>query len=248
MSIFSSTAFYQQIFAEAPAPAPNPFPISNDGLLVYLDAGNTGSYSGTGATWTDLTGNGYNATLVNTPTYSSSNGGYLEFNGSNQYATVYSFPGNTFSTGNWTVQCWSYWDVLDNKCLLSQGTGTNNGGLHLITRLVSGVNRYIFGMYNNDMTSNGTAVTGQWKFTTWTYDDSSPFGKQLYVQTALDKTQNQNAYTGTANNTEIARIGWSGTNVYYFDGRIAQMYIYNRILTSDEITSNYNASKTRYGL
>jgi hypothetical protein len=30
------------------------------------------------------------------------------------------------------------------------------------------------------------------------------------VQDTLDKTQNQNAYIGTANNTEIARIGWGG--------------------------------------
>jgi hypothetical protein len=236
--------FASNPYSEAAAPL---YPIVGDGLLVYLDVGNSSSYPGSGTTWTDLTGNGYNATLVNTPTYSSSDGGYLDFNGTNQYATVYGFPGSTFSSGNWTVQCWSYWDALDNKCLLSQGTTTNNGGLHLITRNVSGTNRYLFGMFNNDMTSDGVAVTGAWKFTTWTYNDTTG-EKQLYVQSTLDKAQTQNLYTGTDNNTEIGRIGWNGTNTYYFDGRIAQMYIYNKILSSTEITANYDASKARYGL
>ena len=49
--------------------------IVNDGLVLYLDAANSKSYSGTGTTWTDLSGNLNNATLVNGPTYSSLNGG-----------------------------------------------------------------------------------------------------------------------------------------------------------------------------
>ena len=32
--------------------------IVTDGLVLALDAGNTKSYSGSGATWTDLSGNG----------------------------------------------------------------------------------------------------------------------------------------------------------------------------------------------
>jgi hypothetical protein len=217
------------------------------GLQIWLDAGNSSSYPGTGATWTDLSGNGNNATLVNTPTYSSSDGGYLDFDGVNQYATLYGFSGSLFSTSDWTVQFWSYWDVIDNKCLLSQGTDVNNGGLHLITRNVAGTDKYVYAMFNNDMTSNGTSVTGQWIFTTWTYSDTT-YTKQLYVQNTLDKSETQNAYIGTANNTEIGRLGWNGINIYYYNGRIAQMYLYNRILSEDEITQNYNLTKTRYGL
>jgi hypothetical protein len=32
--------------------------ISNSGLVLHLDAGNTSSYSGSGTTWNDLSGNG----------------------------------------------------------------------------------------------------------------------------------------------------------------------------------------------
>ena len=62
--------------------------LPTDALILHLDAGNKNSYSGSGATWTDLSGNGYNATLINSVGYSSNSGGMLTFNGSTQVATV----------------------------------------------------------------------------------------------------------------------------------------------------------------
>ena len=62
--------------------------IVSSGLLMHLDAGNSSSYSGSGTTWSDLSGNGNHATLINGPTYSSADGGALDFDGSNDYATA----------------------------------------------------------------------------------------------------------------------------------------------------------------
>jgi hypothetical protein len=45
-------------------------PVVNSSLQLWLDAGQTSSYRGSGATWTDLSGNGRNGTLVNTPAIS----------------------------------------------------------------------------------------------------------------------------------------------------------------------------------
>ena len=61
--------------------------VVTSGLVLALDAGNTKSYPGSGATWTDLSGNGNTGTLQNSPTYSSANSGYFTLNGSTQYAT-----------------------------------------------------------------------------------------------------------------------------------------------------------------
>ena len=56
--------------------------IITDGLVLCLDAGNTKSYPGSGTTWTDLSGQGNNGTLVNGVGYNGSNGGvYLESTG-----------------------------------------------------------------------------------------------------------------------------------------------------------------------
>lgn len=46
-------------------PAPPAGAYENDGLMIYLDAGVTSSYGGSGSTWTDLSGNGNNGTLTN---------------------------------------------------------------------------------------------------------------------------------------------------------------------------------------
>ena len=69
---------------------------------MHLDAGNSSSYSGTGTTWSDLSGNGNHATLVNGPTYSSADGGAIVFDGSNDYAsTNIQLPNRPYTVSIW---------------------------------------------------------------------------------------------------------------------------------------------------
>ena len=72
--------------------------------VLYLDAGNTASYSGTGTAWTDLVG-GKVFTLNNSPTWVG-NLGSIAFAGTNQYVstTVNSAPG----TDSATYEMWFY--------------------------------------------------------------------------------------------------------------------------------------------
>ena len=67
--------------------------IVEDGLVLALDAGNTKSYPGSGTTWTDLSGNGNNGSLVNGVGYNSGNLGSLSFDGVNDYVNF----GNIFN-------------------------------------------------------------------------------------------------------------------------------------------------------
>ena len=60
--------------------------VVTDNMVVYLDAGNNSSYSGSGTSWNDVSGNSNNFTLVNGPTYSSSDGGAIVFDGTNDFA------------------------------------------------------------------------------------------------------------------------------------------------------------------
>ena len=56
-----------------------------NGLVLYLDAANKKSYPGSGATWTDLSGNSNTGTLTNGPTFSAANMGSILFDGTNDY-------------------------------------------------------------------------------------------------------------------------------------------------------------------
>ena len=62
--------------------------IVTDGLVLYLDAGNSKSYPGTGTVWNDLSGNNNNGTLVNGPTFSSANKGSIVFDGVNDGCNI----------------------------------------------------------------------------------------------------------------------------------------------------------------
>lgn len=69
------------------------------GIAVHLDASNPTSYSGSGLTWYDLSGNGLNAELQNGVLWSSENGGVMTFDGTNDQALVadnslLDFPGD----------------------------------------------------------------------------------------------------------------------------------------------------------
>jgi hypothetical protein len=100
-------------------------------LVLYLDAGNINSYPGSGTTWTDLSGNGYNGTLVNGPTYNSANNGYLIFNGSNQNVTI---PNASIPTGNLLSFCvWNYGITTQQSSVVESRdvNGTRTLNIHL---------------------------------------------------------------------------------------------------------------------
>ena len=64
---------------------------------MYLDAGNTNSYPGTGSTWFDLSSNGINGTITGA---SWNTGGYFQFNGSSDFVNLGAanqFTGNKVS-------------------------------------------------------------------------------------------------------------------------------------------------------
>ena len=72
-----------------------------DGLVLYLDAANTKSYSGSGTTWTDLTGKGNDGTLINGVSHvPNTNFGYFDFDGTNDRVdfSTYVQPAYTSST------------------------------------------------------------------------------------------------------------------------------------------------------
>ena len=75
--------------------------IVTDGLVLCLDAAIGKSYPGSGTSWTDLSGNGNNGTLVNGPTFSSANGGSIVLDGVNDYISTTSISISTFTYEGW---------------------------------------------------------------------------------------------------------------------------------------------------
>jgi hypothetical protein len=210
-------------------------------LSMYLDAGVTSSYPGTGTAWTDLSGLGNNGTLTASPTFSSTtNGGAFTFNGSSQYATT-TLSSATISDGTLSAWCYpiaspnaaNFDGIIDGDLPGSYGTGIgiNNGTYQAI-------------LNNQFWTTIGQAVTlNQWVMVSMTFTATTALFYLNGTQVA-----NLNYTRGAVSPGTNYLVGKSAANARYFNGRIATAMIYNRALTADEISQNFNALRSRYGL
>ena len=223
-----------------------------DGLVLYLDASNNASYSGSGNTWYDLSGNSNKATFADSPSFQSLPQSYFNFDGVNDYMTIVR-SSSMSPTSALTQEVWFNFSIVPNVAIfigLQYGTSTNNtyalwkdssllyGGVN-----TSGSFSYI-GIGTSYMSGN------KWHHFVHTYDGSA---QKLYLDGVL---LNSASITGSiqydANNTRVligADDNGSGYNTgasYPHSGKLNQVRIYNRALSSEEVIRNYNAQKKRY--
>jgi hypothetical protein len=213
--------------------------IVTDGLVLCLDAGNPLSYPGSGNTWYDLKGS-YNATVAGgSPAYSSINGGVFTFNGTSDYFLIPD-PG---SLGNFTVSCWAY------PLLASSGSSPSIIASVFPSKVnfmiaYGNNNTVVAGIYNGVWTDLGSVSTaGGWQCFSYTYNGSqtSLFRNATVIRSLSTTIAAQSSGSGI-------RIGRRWDLADYWNGYISSVQIYNRALSSDEITQNYNATKGRFGL
>lgn len=213
--------------------------IVTNGLVLALDAADRNSYPGSGTTWTDLSGNGNNATLVNNPTFSSTNGGSIVFNGTNNYIDT----GKTATqlgvyNANYTFDAWVYpTNFTGDRSMFGTDTSAVREGLHLVFR--GGV--IYQGHYSADLQA-GTGTLNEWNNICYTYIQSSGLAS-IYKNGILQGSGTIASFIGTTN-ILIGRSLGGG----YFVGNGSNYKIYNRALSATEIQQNYNALKTRFGL
>ena len=214
-----------------------------NGLVLCLDAADANSYPGSGTTWRDLSGNGYDFTIQGNVTW-------------NQYTGFSNFTGNSTGSGN---------KIYRNNFPTNLKTGQGGNGYTIIVvarSTVAGVWRKLIG--NGD--SENYIDLYQSNVGYYWHQDGS--GDTLYVdgvQVTNDTYIMYNAgfhfYTATnlnngltTNPTYALTIGNepnsspAGTNAYPWVGDIALVLMYNRILTTAELLQNYNATKSRFGL
>jgi len=212
--------------------------VVTDGLLVYLDAANVRSYSGSGNTIYDLSGLGNTSALVNGPTYDTSNLGSIVLDGTNDYINVNSLA-NILPYTAYTKTAYFYVTSFSTANNIVSGgfSGQHAFWLQASNKLYAGHN----GAWTT-VTGNTTLSLNTWYFGAVTYSNST--GWKLYLNGRQDGTSADT--TTFIGNQEILVGSYGGGN--NFTGRISNIQIYNRALTATEILQNYNATKRRYGL
>lgn len=236
-------------------------PIVTDGLVFAVDAANYQSYPGSGTTWSDLSGNGNNGTLVNGPTYDGANGGSLVFDGANDYVNfgnldLFNFTSSSQFTFNFwyrTTTNLSSDSTILTLCDKSVSNTTNGFAFWLRGSDFYNYNGILFrvrrpeGLFDLTPSTNISSIVsnGAYHFISVTYSNSnfkmyfdSNIVGSLESTPSFDFTNNSNFHIGTS----------QSSTTFPFEGNIPRGIIYNRALSPSEISQNYNALKGRFGL
>lgn len=217
-------------------------------LIAYWDPSLVSSYSGSGTTINDLSGNGLNGTMSNI-TY---NDPYFIYNGTSSQINIADNALLDPGSGSWTMEVWVYQTASGNDVVL--GKFDPGGGSQDVSYSIRTTNTTYYaqfgsgtGAYVNSSNFVGTLNTwyqivyvfknGATK-TLETFVNGSSIGSVNHSLTSLLNTLS-NLYIGSYNGGEYSQ---------WFQGQIGITRLYNAALTSAQVLQNFNSNKALYGL
>jgi hypothetical protein len=218
--------------------------IVENGLVLYLDAANRRSYSGSGTAWANIIDGTNNGTLTNGPTFDGGNGGSIVFDGVNDFVDF--SDSGLLPTAGLTVSTWYKTSVAD-KWLVDKAAGNiDSTGYKLISNSDGSLGCFV------NATSVGTAAgfiaanAGRWMNIVFTWTPSTSLilysqGTQLGINTT--------SIPASINNPSAnLRVAGRANNTDYWNGNVAQVSIYNRALSAAEVLQNFNATRSRFNV
>jgi len=200
--------------------------------------------------WKDLSGNNNNGTLTNGPIFSAANGGCIVFDGVNDYVAGGNL-GSFYSQG--TISYWMYSTAVENY---RNPFSTNYNGVNVGIRFEQYTSASPYGGFSVVIGNDAGTYTG------FSYSPSAILTVNSWYNVVLVwnivtnnvvgylngdlKFNSSHTYWATTLPAIAIGNGFSGDR--YFKGNISSVEIYNRGLSATEVSQNYNAVKSRFGL
>ncbi len=229
--------------------------IVRDGIVLWLDAGNSASYNGTGITWHDLSGNAYDATLYGNPTYNAAKRQF-EFTTNAQYAQLGALPANFLSSGDGVLDGLTLFTVADFgtannwERIIDFGNGPYND--NLVLSRYGNTNAVNFELYPGttqtehkvDVAGSNTLIPagGGVRSYAATADGTN---LRLFADGGLQVTKADSVLPNQVvlNNNYIGKSNWVADDT--LRGSIGIVLVYDRTLTTSEIQQNHSALISR---
>jgi hypothetical protein len=227
--------------------------IITDGLVFNMDFSKFACYPRSGTTCTDLN-TSIDGTFTNGASFTSDNLGAFVGDGVDDHIAC----GNNaiFQSFPLTIEAWVFNDAeKDRNAILTKGRSSGNAGDRNLDIIWIDTTRT-----NMDfIVSNGSSFVvqlqvakpsaGAWHHIVAQWDGTTNSNTaKLFTDNAL-AGQTTATGTGFATNHDVFIGGQHPSNANRtWDGKIAVIRTYNRVLTTDEISINYNALKERFGL
>ena len=237
-----------------------------DGLIFYIDPGNTRSYPGSGSGITDMSFSRSSGQISNFNYVQDGSFGALSGNSGNAQISIFA---NTFSSSGPMCNCLKPTLVLGQGMIASYEASGSPGGLNGFGGAGIALERHIglgntntgYGIYFQDgatetsqiaIVSTGTAIMNQWTYVcaTWNYSNDI----RLYINGELieSKTMTGIPFSGysvsTASNRRCFGRPTLGSTNRHWNGYVGHIQYYSRDLSAAEISQNFNALRGRYGL
>ena len=227
--------------------------VVTNGLVLYLDAANTKSYVSGSTTWSDISRSGNNGTLTNGPGYNSANGGSIVFDGANDYFISNNNIGISGSSPR-TISCWFNPNNtnIGSQAIFSYGTDTALAIFSVNINTTTSGNIYLYFNTRDYQTGASTITSNSWYNLVITYN-SGPIETLGSISLYLNGQNIAITSVGTGNgvlNTSNTKF-YIGSNLgtsFFYNGKIGQVSVHNRVLSAQEVLQNYNATRTRFGL
>lgn len=219
---------------EEPEPPPPPIEgLPAEGLIAFFD-GADGTFDG--STWTDLSGNNNDMTMTGSPTRSSDDGGKIEFTTSQKGELNLNYSNQSFTL----IAATRY-----------KNTGTKG-------RTISAINNnWLMANYGVSGTQGYDSqyfADGAWIFLDQSASFETDFQFKIYAVTEDNPGNSRAIYTNNS-------LTGSGSGGGGFDGlsvatgqsepsdcEIGFILLYDRVLTTGELTTIFDLFKDRYGL
>jgi hypothetical protein len=218
-------------------------PITTTNMLLYLDAGNTASYPGSGTTWTDLSTNANNATSLTGVTYSSSNGGYLSFDGSTGSGSLVASKYNQTYTGKTIFIVGNLTSIAatNYRAMLGASSGSRNFNLYMYSPALNRYQLHFSSGGIGTLSSDVTYTPGNWFTAAVTHQTNGTV--TYYFNGTLVNTDSQTFYQYLSPSTE--HVGRADN---FWNGPLSVICVYKAALSAAEILNNHNSVRGRYGL
>ena len=228
-----------------------PDPVTSN-LVLYYDPSDPSSYSGSGTTINDLSGNGLNGTMSNISFTSP----YFSYNGSSSQVSVADNSLLEPGSGDWTMEVWVNQTTSGNDVVLGK---FETGGL---AADVSYSIRTLGTAYYAQMGSGSgsgstlfvdstsyTGTIGSWSQIVYVFKNGATKTLQTFVNGSSIGTVNHSlaSILNTSNNLYIGSYN-NGEYPQWFDGKVGITRLYSAALTSSEVLQNFNADRAKYGL
>jgi hypothetical protein len=223
--------------------------INTSGLILSLDASSNRSYSGSGNTWYDLSGNNNSGTGQTGISYSSSNRGKFILDGSP--SGYFALPLLTNAITNISMCCWVNITSTSLRGPFIVNGSANGYAIGVGNDSYDTLGNNLIGLFPYERwIGTGVALGLGWKYVVLTLDGSSL--PRIYLNGQLinsyaggnPRTPSTNAFIGR----EVGGESLSSLVIRAFGGEVSLVKFYNRALSAQEIKNNFEATRDRYGI